>query len=67
MKYAIGILCCILAFSAAAEEAALTHPGITHNQKELDFVKKKIASGAEPQMLEKPLGAAIRGVQSIHS
>ena len=54
--FVVGHLLLMQAWSA--EFTKFTHPGVTHTQASLDFVKGKVASGAEPW------ASAWKGVQA---
>lgn len=49
---------CVLVSSLQAAPAEFTHPGVSHSQASIDFVKGKIATG------EDPWAAAWRGLQA---
>src|SRR6185436_9198825 len=47
-KSIAAVLCCAAFAAGNAQAQAFNHPGVVVNQKQLDFVKAKIAAGSQP-------------------
>lgn len=47
-RWLVHLLACFTLFGASTALADFIHPGITHSQASIDFVKAKIAAGEEP-------------------